>query len=239
MIKVVPTSALIVSPESGATGVNPSKVTLNWEAVPNVDSYHVQVATDPSIKNIVVDQTVSLPNADVKNLEKDTRYYWKVSSLSGEKVNQIGIYSFHTEITKAPNDPDWVLADRQNNDSVSLSWNPTFGAESYTIYRKEVNILGLSSDYKQIASDISTPNYMDNSAELKSGVTYSYKVTASNKLGESKKSTEGYSDDQSSVKKTALLIVSFTLGALAIIFIIARIKSRSTKQADLANTRAS
>jgi hypothetical protein len=239
MIKVVPTSALTVSPESGATGVNPSKVTLNWAAVPNVDSYHVQVATDPSLKNIIADQTVSLPNSDVKNLEKDTRYYWKVSSLSGEKVNQIGIYSFHTEITKAPNEPDWVLADRQNNDSVSLSWNPAFGAESYTVYRKEVNILGLSSDYKQIASDLSSPNYMDNSAKLKSGVTYSYKVTAANKIGESKKSTEGYSDDQSSVKKTALLIVSFTLGALAIIFIIARIKSKSTKQADLANKRAS
>lgn len=239
MIKVVPASSLTVSPESGATGVDPSKVTLKWEASPNADSYHLQVATDPSLKNIVFDQTVSSPTADVKQLEKETRYYWKVSSLSGEKVKQIGIYSFHTEITKVPNEPDWVLADRKNNNSVSISWNPTFGAESYTVYRKEVNIFGLSSDYKQIASDISNPNYMDNSAKLKSGVTYSYKVTAANKIGESKKSPEGYSDDQSDVKKTALLIVSITLAAVAIIFIIARIKSKSTKQAELVNKRAS
>jgi hypothetical protein len=122
---------------------------------------------------------------------------------------------------------------------VSLSWNPTFGAESYTVYRKEVNILGLSSGYKPIASGLSNPNYMDNRAKLKSGVTYSYKVTATNKIGESKKSLEGYSDDQSSVKMTALLIVSFTLGAVAIIFIIARIKSKSTKRAGLSNKRAS
>ncbi|WP_419888148.1 alpha-galactosidase [Neobacillus niacini] len=239
VINVVPASALTVSPVSGATGLNPSKVALNWETVSEADSYHVQVATDPSLKNIVFDQTVSIPTADVRNLDNGTRYYWKVSSLSGVTENQIGIYSFYTELTKAPKKPDWVLANRKNNDSVSLTWNPTFGAESYTVYRKEKNILGISSDYQPIATDLSDPNYIDNSAKLKSGVTYSYKVTATNSIGESKKSIEGQSDDQSTVQKTALLIVSFTLAAVAIIFIIARIKSKSTKQVELANKRAS
>jgi hypothetical protein len=239
MIKVVPASALSVSPESGDTGLNPSKVTLNWEASSDADSYHVQVAKDPNFKKIVVDSTVSLPTADVKNLDKDTLYYWKISTLSGDTEKQIGIYSFHTELTKVPNKVDWVLIDRKNNDSVSLSWNPTFGAESYTIYRKEVNFLGLSSDYKPIATDILDPNYMDKNAKLKSGDTYSYKVTATNKIGESKKSIEGKTEDQTSVKMTALLIVSFSLAAIAIILIIAKIKTKSTKQVELANKRAS
>ena len=239
MIKVIPASALTVSPESGATGLMPSKVTLNWEASSDSYSYHVQVAADPSFNNIVVDSTVSLPTAEVKNLDKDTLYYWKVSALSGETEKQIGIYSFHTELSKVPNKVEWVLADRKNNDSVSLSWNPTLEAESYTVYRKEVNILGLSSGYTPIATDILGPNYIDNSAKLKSGVTYYYKVTAANKIGESKMSIEGYSDDQSSVKMTALLIVLFTLGAVAIIFITARFKSKSTKQVGLSYKRAS
>lgn len=239
MIKVMPSSALTVSPESGATGLNPSKIALNWETSSEVDSYHVQVATDPSFKKIIIDSSVSQPRADLKNLNKDTLYYWKVSTLSGETEKQIGIYSFHTELTKVPKKVDWVLANRKNNDSVSLSWNPTQGAESYTVYRKEVNIFGLSSDFQPIATDLLDPNYIDNSAKLKSGVTYSYKVTATNKIGESKKSIEGNSDEQSSVKMTALLIVSFTLAAVAIIFIIARIKTKSTKQVELANKRAS
>ncbi|MDF2789298.1 MAG: chiA2 3 [Neobacillus sp.] len=239
LIKVIPASALTVSPESGATGLNPSKVTLNWEASSESYNYHVQVATDPSFNKIVVDSIISRPTAEVKNLDKNTLYYWKVSTLSGETEKQIGIYSFHTELTKVPNKVEWVLADRKNNDSISLSWNPTLEAESYTVYRKEVNILGLSSAYTPIATDILDPNYIDNSAKLKSGVTYSYKVTAANKIGESKMSIEGYSDDQSSVKMTALLIVSFTLGAVAIIFIIARFKSKSTKQVGLSYKRAS
>lgn len=240
MIHVVPDSSLTVSPESGKTEVNPSNITLKWDTGSGADSYHIQVATDPSIKHIVFDQTVSLPTADLKDLENNTLYYWKVSSLTGETEKQIGIYTFHTEMTEVPSTPDWIIANRKNNDSVSLTWNPPFGAESYSVYRTEVNLFGLNSGYNQIASNLTDPNYMDKSAELKNGVTYSYKVTAKNKIGESKKSIEAQSDDQSSVKMTAFLIVSFTLAAVAFIFIVARIyKSRSAKQKELTNKRAS
>jgi hypothetical protein len=239
MIHVVPASSLTVSPENDATEVNPSNLTLNWESQLDTDKYHVQVATDPNMKNIVFDQVETLPTANVKDLDDDTTYYWKVSSVSGGTETQIGIYSFNTTRTTVPAATDWVIANRESNDAVSLTWNPAFGADSYTIYRKKGSLFGLSSKYEQIASNVTAPNYVDQTAELKNGVTYSYKVSANNSIGESNKSIVAHSDDQSSVRLTALLIVSFTLLAVALIFLIARIKSKFTKEIELTTRRAS
>jgi hypothetical protein len=239
MIQVVPASSLTVSPENGATEVNPSSLSLNWESQLGTDKYHIQVATDPSMKNIVFDQMENLPTVNVKDLNHDTAYYWKVSSVSGGAETQIGIYSFNTTSKSVPAATDWVIADRKSNDSVSLTWNPTFGADSYTIYRKKGSLFGLSSEYEQIASNVTAPNFVDQTAELKNGVTYSYKVSANNAIGESNKSNAALSDDQSTVRLTALLIISFTLLAIALIFLIARIKSKSTKEIELVTKRAS
>jgi hypothetical protein len=240
MIHVVPASSLTVSPETGATEVNPSNLTLNWESQLGTDKYHVQVATDPSMKNIVFDQMETLPTANVKDLNYDTAYYWKVSSVSGETETQIGIYSFNTTRTTIPSATDWIIANRESNDSVSLTWNPAIGADSYIIYRKKGSLFGLSSEYEQIASNVTAPNFVDQTAELKNGVTYSYKVSANNAIGESNKSIVAHSDDQSTVRLTALFIVTFTLLAVALIFLVAKIKSKkSTKEIETTTRRAS
>jgi hypothetical protein len=240
MIHVVPASSLTVLPENGTMEVNPSNVKLKWSAENGTDSYHVQVATDPDMKNVIFNQTVSVPTVNVKDLKKETHYYWKVSTVLGETEKQLGIYSFYTNMTTVPSTPDWVLADRNNKDSDSLTWNPTHGATSYTVYRKEINLFGLSSgSYQTVASNLTDPNYVDKNAALKTGATYSYKVTANNTIGESKKSIEAQSDDQSSTMMTALLIVLFTLGTAVIIFIITRAKSKSNRQLKLTDKKVS
>jgi hypothetical protein len=74
---------------------------------------------------------------------------------------------------------------------------------------------------------------------VQSGVPYSYKVTANKVIGESKKSIEPQSDDLSSTKMTALLIVLLTLGTVVIIFIIAGVKSKFTRPLELMEKRVS
>ena len=223
MIHVVPDSSLIVSPKSGETDVNPSQVSLTWKAPIGAEDYHVLAAKDPDFSKVIYDQIVSSTSTKLKNLETDGQYFWKVSSFKNGKEKLIGIYSFHTKMTKSPAAPDWVIADRNNKDSISLTWNPTFGADSYTVYRKKVNGLGLSSGYKQIATDVNDPNYTDHKASLQHGGHYSYMVTAHNAVGESAKSIEGHSDKQSSIMVRAIS----TLGILLILiagafFIISR-----------------
>jgi hypothetical protein len=228
MIHVVPASSQIVSPNSGAMDVNPANLMFKWAAQSGAESYHVQMATDSSMKNIIFDQIVSIPTVNVKELDKNTRYYWRVSSVSGGKETQVGIYSFHTELTTAPAKPSGMMANRSNKDSVSLTWNPSFGATSYTVYRKKVNGFGVSSDYVPIAENITSPYFLDKSAKRHTGSTYSYIVTANNTIGESAKSFEAKTEKQSPAQLAAL-IVFLSLLIFSKIFTIAREKYKGSK----------
>jgi hypothetical protein len=206
MIHVVPASALIVFPKSGTVGVNPSGSTLIWTDASPAGMYHVSVAADPGFQKIVSDQVVSSKYLNVTNLENDTRYYWKVSALSGDTETPLGVYFFHTKMSKAPAAPDWVSAGRTNQNSVELSWNPTFGATTYTVYRKKENFFGGGS-YKPIATNLSEPNYLDDTAALDNGYRYSYVVTAKNAIGESVKSINAKTDDPAKIPVAVPLLV--------------------------------
>ncbi|MEH7549210.1 alpha-galactosidase [Neobacillus vireti] len=236
MIHVVPVNALTVSPASGETEVNPSRVTLNWDAQSSVDSYLVQVAKDPAMTKIVFDQSVTSNSANIRDLSLDTHYYWKVSSVADGTEHQIGIYSFHTTKTSVPTAPDWILANKNKNDSVSITWNPTAGATSYTIYRKKVDILGLDS-YKPIARNLITPNYVDKTAE--DGVNYSYIVSAKNDIGESEQSNEVQADNHQPTVQLITLLIGFLFFVIfTTIFRIRRDKSKSNTVEVLLNKTA-
>ncbi|MBT2654743.1 alpha-galactosidase [Bacillus sp. ISL-18] len=225
LIHVVPASTLTVSPKSGETEVTPSNVTLSWGAESGVDSYHVQVAQDPGMKHIIFDQTVSSAFLTIKNLANDTRYYWKVSSFTSESEKLKGIYSFHTKRTTAPTAPDWVMANKNNSETVTLSWNPTAGATSYTVYRKKVNILGFSR-FKLIATNLTTPNFKDKSA-VHDG-NYSYVVTAKNDIGESEQSVEVQTDNHQATIQLIILLSGFLVMVSGVIFIrVIRDKSKA------------
>ncbi|MEH7120644.1 alpha-galactosidase [Neobacillus vireti] len=222
MIHVIPPTALTVSPASGETEVNPSKVTLNWNPEPSADSYHVQVACDSEMTKMVFDQSVSANSVNINGLSTDTHYYWKVSSVSEGTKQQIGIYSFQTKKTSVPTSPDWILASKNKNDSVSIRWNPTAGATSYKLYRKKVDILGLDS-YKPIATNLMTPNYVDRSAEK--NVNYSYVVTAKNTIGESEPSNEVQADNH----QPTVQLIAFLIGFLILVTMVTILRVRSDK----------
>ena len=227
MIHVVPTSSLTVAPKSGAAEIDPDNVTLNWTAQTGADSYHVLVAADPTFSNIVTDQTVSLTEINVNNLTTDAHYYWKVSTVSDETETPIGTYSFHTKMTTVPTAPEWVIAERNNNDSVSLTWNPKTGANSYTVYRKKLNIFGFSSSYTKIASNLTSPSYVDKTAAHHNGFKYSYVVTTNNSLGESNQSASVQTTDQSSAHVSALLIILLVLGFFTVIIVVILTSTRN------------
>ncbi|MED4227795.1 fibronectin type III domain-containing protein [Neobacillus cucumis] len=218
MIHVVPSSTLTVSPINGASEINPSSITLSWSAISKSDSYHVQVATDPDLTKVVVDRTVTSTSAKVKDLEKDTPYYWKVSSVTGGTETQIGMYSFHTKMTTAPTAPDWVVVNKKNN-TVSLTWNPSVGASSYTVYRKAVNIFGFES-YQPIATNIKAPRYVDKSTTAETN--YAYVVTAKNRVGESEQSIEV----QSASNQITIQLIALLTGFVIFVFIVTTLRIR-------------
>jgi hypothetical protein len=223
MIHVVPDSSLTVSPKNGAIDVDPSKVSLKWSDPFSSEYYHIQLATDPGFTNIVSDQTTSSSFKSVESLKKDTRYYWKLSSKLGKTEKQIGIFSFNTTMTTVPATPDWLIAKRKNKDSVSLTWNPTFGTTSYTVYRKKVNLFK-SSSYTPIATNLKNTNYVDKTS--KKGDQYSYVVTAMNANGESPRSVTVQINEESSAKTATSSIILFIFVVFIAIFKIFRRKSK-------------
>ena len=66
--------------------VSGTSVSLKWKGAEGVDSYHVQVATDPNFKWLVVNETsytgVSFP---VSGLTAGKSYYWRVASVGKDK----------------------------------------------------------------------------------------------------------------------------------------------------------
>jgi hypothetical protein len=177
------------------------------------------------MKEIIFDQNVPSVSLTIKKLENDTRYYWKLSSVTGESEKLKGIYSFYTKSTTAPSAPDWVMADKNNNRTVTLTWNPTAGATSYTVYRKKINILGFSS-FKPIATNLTNPNYKDKSAIHDSH--YSYVVTAKNTRGESGESIEVQTDKHQAAFQLITLLSAFLMVVSCVIFIrVTRDKSKA------------
>ena len=62
--------------------INSDTVTLKWSPVASADAYHLQVATDPNFKWLVVNQEIMSGNSfQLSNLEKSHHYFWRVAAL--------------------------------------------------------------------------------------------------------------------------------------------------------------
>lgn len=61
------------------------EIKLEWKPTAGADSYHVQVATDPNFKWIVVqDQTVKDTAFNFSKGEPGKKYYWRVASFNSK-----------------------------------------------------------------------------------------------------------------------------------------------------------
>lgn len=132
------------------------------------------------------------------------------TSLSGNRYTP-----YHAKISTVPAAPDWVMVDRNDQNSVTITWNPVYGAESYNVYRKTINRFGFSSGYTPIAANLTEPNFKDKTATFRAGGSYSYVVTGKNSIGESAKSPKAQTDSQSFV----LVVIPMMLFISVIILI--------------------
>lgn len=60
--------------------VEVSGTTLNWSESAGAEVYHLQVATDPHFKWLIVDDAnLKATTFEVKNLEANQQYFWRVA----------------------------------------------------------------------------------------------------------------------------------------------------------------
>ena len=87
-----PNKAKSTPPEASATlapafmaKISSSEVEIKWQPLPNVQSYHLQVATDANFKWLTVNEPLYQgASYNLKGLEKGISYYWRVAGVKPE-----------------------------------------------------------------------------------------------------------------------------------------------------------
>lgn len=86
-LSTVPAATSLSEPAFMAK-VSGSEVTLKWAAVEGVETYHVQVATDPVYKWLTVDEKLYKGTSlQLKDLQPGKHYYWRVAAFKAKNMN--------------------------------------------------------------------------------------------------------------------------------------------------------
>ncbi|MCZ6702656.1 MAG: alpha/beta fold hydrolase, partial [Ignavibacteria bacterium] len=94
---VAPPSPVLLIPTDGANNVSQSP-TLDWESTSVGDSYNLQVSTNPSFSNLIVNENdIHFSDYFLSGLELNTTYYWRVSATNNWGTSAWSIdYNFTT-----------------------------------------------------------------------------------------------------------------------------------------------
>jgi fibronectin type 3 domain-containing protein len=150
-----------------ATAQSASSISVSWFSVPGANSYRVYRA-DSSYGYYEFMYSTSETSYTNEWLPSNTAYYYQVSAVndSGE-----GNKSYFVSATTPFDAPANVTATAQSSSSITVSWSPVSGANSYSVYRAE----GSDGYYSTITS-VGGTSYTDD--WLSSNTTYYYKVSA-------------------------------------------------------------
>lgn len=124
----------LLSPPDNATDIE-SPVTLSWSNVSGAQFYSLQVSTNSTFNNLVVDaKNITTNTYTLANLNDNTTYYWRVSATKdGQTSNWSLPFSFKTKAFQlsAPN----IFSPIDGENSVALNpvfiWSRVPGAEKY------------------------------------------------------------------------------------------------------------
>ncbi|GBU22228.1 N-acetylmuramoyl-L-alanine amidase [Fibrobacteres bacterium R8-0-B4] len=157
-----------------ANSPSPSSITVSWSSVSGAAGYRVYRSTSSSGNYTLVGTPSSASYTD-NNLSPGTTYYYKVSAYSN---NVESSQSSYTYATTGFDPPASVSASLMSSSGITVSWSSVSGAAEYNVYRST----SYSGSYYKIYTTSYT-SYTDNNG-LSSGMTYYYKVSASNGMGE-------------------------------------------------------
>ncbi len=83
-----PPSATTLAEPAFMAKISGAETTLKWSPVDGVETYHLQVATDPVYKWLVADEKLYKGTSfQVKGLEAGKHYYWRVAAVKPENMN--------------------------------------------------------------------------------------------------------------------------------------------------------
>ncbi len=170
----------LTAPPNGSIN-QPTSLTLQWSSVSGASSYSVQVSTDSSFNNLVVNQSgLSNNSYQVSGLSNNTTYFWRAGSSSLILFSGwSGIWSFTTTPSVVSLSPPTLTspANGSVNEPVSLKlqWTSVSGASTYNLQ------VGIDSNFSSIVFNKNgiVPNYQQVDS-LAYNQVYYWRVSASN-----------------------------------------------------------
>ena len=184
--EAIPAAPNLVSPLNGATGVSVTPV-LDWSDVTGATSYGVQVATNSTFTNIVINVSGLTGSGYVVPsglLSNGMTYYWRANAANSSGTGPYSAsWSFTTVVTPpaAPN----LISPANGATGVSTTptttWSSVAGAISYHIQ------ISLNSNFTSLVYDqtgITSTSHTIPSGNLVGQTQYFWRVSAINAGGE-------------------------------------------------------
>lgn len=167
----------LASPEAlPATEIGLSSFVANWKAMPEANSYQIDVSTDPFFGTTIARYT-NLNLVDnrlvVLNLDANTKYYYRVRAINSEtKSNYSKVITVTTKNLDAP-----IANEASNIESGAFraSWKAVPNAASYLLD------VALDPHFSQILPNYNSKPSLDTHLDVQSldaSTTYYYRVRA-------------------------------------------------------------
>lgn len=162
------------SPGDGVTGVNLTP-TMTWRNSPNVGYFHLQVALDKDLTNVVYnDSLLTVVSIALKQLQPETQYWWRVRAKNAVGTSPWSeVWSFRTGIN-----PNTSVMETVPGIVTGLYPNPNSGQFTLTfslplLHNRRFDITNAYGDVVTMVYGISGANSIDVHLNgLPSGVYY-------------------------------------------------------------------
>jgi fibronectin type 3 domain-containing protein len=156
-------------------------VSLSWQTCPGVQGYSVYRTTDTSVFPVLVNKVTDPAFVDT-SVGAGTTCFYRVSAWNAEGESAPSAYTaIVINQNAAPPIPQNVQAHSSGTSAITLSWNESANAASYSIYR-----MSQSDPQAQKVGTSIVPSYVDTG--LAPQATWGYLISATNAFGESGKS---------------------------------------------------
>ncbi len=163
-----------------ATGGN-ARVSLAWQAVDGAIGYRIYRATDGVWGTTPIATVTGLVYTN-SGLVNGTSYSYRVAGY-----NRGGNGPFSIDASATPMAPPLGLVATAGDHQVSLTWQPSAGALTYTVLR---SLSSIETSFAPIATDVAATSFVDTG--LTNGTTYYYRVRAHAPGGTSGLSAKAY-----------------------------------------------
>jgi len=173
-----------LAPTGLAATAGNGQVSLVWNGSSGATSYRVERATVSGGPYTLV-TTVTVTTFLDTGRTNGTTYFYVIKAVNsaGASPATAQVSATPTAPLQVPNAPTGLIA-VAGNQTVSLNWNASAGATSYTVARSTVN----GGPYTVIASGLTALSFLNTG--LVNGTTYFYVVRAVNAAGSSGNSTQ-------------------------------------------------